>query len=111
MIIAKNYIETGFSADDANKLDAVISPMLRNQEKVIIDFQDITIFTTLFFNTALSKYVMEKGPDEYERLFELNNLSEIGQVTYQHSLDNAKEYYNLTAEQRQKQDTILSDPE
>lgn len=111
MILAKKYIETGFSAEDAEKLDAIINPIFQKREKVVIDFDGITIFTTLFFNTALGKYVMEIGPDEYGKLFELKNLSDVGEVTYQHSLDNAKNYFALSAEQRKKQDEILSDPE
>jgi len=111
MILAKNYIETGFSADDAGKLDVIIKPLFDKREQIIIDFEGIRIFTTLFFNTALAKYVMEIGPDKYEGLFELKNLSEVGEVTYQHSLDNAKNYYSMTEDQRMKQDEILADPE
>ncbi len=109
MILARDYIETGFSADDAGKLDAIIKPLFDRGEKVVIDFDEIKIFTTLFFNTALAKYVMEIGPDAYERIFELKNLSEVGDSTYQHSLDNAKNYYALTKEQQRKQDEILAD--
>jgi CRISPR/Cas system type I-B associated protein Csh2 (Cas7 group RAMP superfamily) len=50
MIIAKQYIQTGFSAEDAEKLSVAIQP-----------------------------------------LFEIHNLSEIGEATYQYSLENAKE--------------------
>lgn len=111
MILAKNYIETGFSADDAGKLDTIIKPLIDKREKVVIDFEGVRIFTTLFFNTALAKYVMEIGPDEYEKLFELKNLSEVGDITYQHSLDNAKNYYVMNEKQRKNQDEILADPE
>lgn len=111
MILARNYIQTGFSADDAEKLDTVIRPLFDKHERITIDFEGIKIFTTLFFNTALAKYVMDIGPVEYEKLFELKNLSDVGEVTYKHSLDNAKSYYEMTEEQRKKQDEILADPE
>lgn len=111
MILAKNYIETGFSADDAEKLDQIIKPLFDKREKVVIDFEGIKIFTTLFFNTSLAKYVMEIGPDEYDKLFDLKNLSEVGDATYQHSLDNAKNYYVMSEEQRRNRDEILVDPE
>lgn len=111
MIPAKNYIQTGFSAADAQKLDIIIQPLFAKREKIVIDFDEIKIFTTLFFNIVLAKYVMEIGPDEYDHLFELKNLTEIGDVTYLHSLENAINYFKMTEEQQKKQDQILSDPE
>ncbi|MDR1700470.1 MAG: STAS-like domain-containing protein [Lachnoclostridium sp.] len=109
MIIAKQYLQTGFSADDAKKLSVAIQPLLDKKEKIIIDFSGVKNFTTLFFNYALSRYVVEIGADEYERLFEIRNLSEIGEATYQHSLDNAKEYSALSSEQKETQSKILAD--
>lgn len=111
MILAKNYIQTGFSAADAEKLDAIINPLFVKGEKIVIDFEEIKIYTTLFFNTVLAKYIMEIGPDEYEKQFKLENLTEVGDVTYQHSLENAINYYAMTEEQQKKQDQILADPE
>ena len=108
MIKANEYIKTGFSANDAEALLAVIEPMVTNCEKVRIDFSNIKIFTTLFFNIALTKYVVQFGPDKYKDMFEVLNLSEVGQSTYQHSFDNAVEYYNLSAEQKNKQNELLS---
>ena len=109
MIIASDYIKTGFSANDAECLDSVIEPILKKNEKVQIDFSDIKIFTTLFFNLALTKYVVQLGPKEYDKIFEILNLSEIGQNTYQHSFDNAIEYYNLSNEQKSTQANLLSE--
>ena len=64
MIYAKEYITTGFSIEDAKKLQDVIQKQLNSSGTIKIDFSDIKIFTTLFFNNALTKYVMELGPDQ-----------------------------------------------
>lgn len=109
MICAKEYITTGFSIDDANKLEYAIQKQLSSSDKITIDFSDIKIFTTLFFNNALTKYVMQLGPDKYKQKFEITNLSEIGNVTYEHSLENAMNYYNLSEDERNAQDNIISD--
>lgn len=109
MIRVSEYLKTGFSASDAECLDAVIEPLLRQDGRIQIDFSDIKIFTTLFFNIALTKYIVQFGPKEYEDKFEVLNLSEVGQSTYQHSFDNAVEYYNLSATQKSEQTALLSD--
>ena len=109
MILVKDYITTGFSADDAGKLNEIIKPLFDKREKIILNFIDVKNFTTLFFNNALSKYLVEIGPDDYNGLFETNNLSKVGEVTYQHSLENAKHYYRMNLEQRKNQDDILLD--
>ena len=107
MIYAKEYITTGFSIEDAKKLQDVIQKQLNSSGTIKIDFSDIKIFTTLFFNNALTKYVMELGPDRYYEKFKLINLSELGLVTYNHSLENACNYYHLSKESRKKQDEIV----
>ena len=107
MIYAKEYITTGFSIEDAKKLQDVIQKQLNSSGTIKIDFSDIKIFTTLFFNNALTKYVMELGPDRYYEKFKLINLSELGQVTYNHSLENACNYYHQSKESRKKQDEIV----
>nr|DAQ94556.1 MAG TPA: protein of unknown function DUF4325 [Caudoviricetes sp.] len=110
MIKASDYIKTGFSADDAAKLDTVVKRFVQNDDKVIVDFENITIFTTLFFNNVFSKYILKIGPDAYSQKFELKNLSELGKTTYQHSFNNAVNYYNLSAEKQKQQEIILNNP-
>ena len=48
MIRASEYIKTGFSANDAECLGAIVEPMVGQGEKIQIDFSNIKIFTTLF---------------------------------------------------------------
>lgn len=110
MIIANEYIQTGFSMEDAEKLLAVIEPLVKQKENLTIDFTGIKLFTTLFFNNVLAKFVMELGPDCYNEKFFVKNLSEVGETTYQHSLENAKDYFAMTPEKRAIQNDILEDP-
>ena len=111
MIQAINYIKTGFSAEDAKKLDAVIKPLFDKGEKIQVDFEGITIFTTLFFNNLFAKYIMEIGPQKYNELFSLNKLSELGETTYKHSFDNAIRYYNMSETEREKIDKNMENPD
>lgn len=109
MILAKDYIQTGFSIEDAGKLDIAISKQINSNEKIVIDFSGITFFTTLFFNNALAKYVLLLTPEKYNEKFEIVNLSEVGEITYKHSYDNALEYYDLPPKKREIQEQIIKD--
>ncbi len=111
MIKAKEYIESGFSSEDATKLDSAIKPLFEAGEDISVDFEDISIFTTLFFNNAFAKYLMLLGPEEYDKRFVLNNLSELGEMTYKHSLDNAKHYYSLSEENKTTEKDIVENLE
>lgn len=109
IISAKKYIKMGFSVDDAEKLDEILKPLIDKRENIVIDFEGVKFFTTLFFNMALSKYVLELGLEDYDKLIEVQNLSDVGKVTYKHSIDNAKEYYAMSEEQRKNHDKIVSE--
>lgn len=85
---------------------------LLSQKKAWCDSETLRekqLFTTLFFNNALAKYVLELGPEKYERKFAVENLSEVGRTTYQHSMENAKEYYKTSAEEKKERQQILAD--
>lgn len=109
MIQVNQYIKTAFSAEDAESLLKVIQPLIDAGENVILDFSGIKLFTTLFFNNALAKYVLELGPEAYRERFEIRNLSEVGETTYQHSMENAKDYYKVSAEEKEVQQKLFSD--
>lgn len=111
MIRALEFIKTGFSADDATELDKVIKPLFEKGEKIVVDFEGIKIFTTLFFNNVFAKYILKIGPEKYCECFKLENLSELGRTTYQHSFDNAVTYYSLSDTAKKAQNTIVEDPE
>ena len=111
MIMVRNVIDTAFSLEDAEKLTHVIDREISNKDekqKVIIDFDGIRYFTTLFFNNAIIKYIGELGSKEFTSLFEIRNLSEVGKTTYAHSLQNGKEYYSLNDEERKMFDDVLN---
>lgn len=111
MIKATDYISTAFSAGDAEKMYDAVTKALETSNKVEIDFSDIEIFTTLFFNFAFAKILITIGTDKYNESISLVNLSELGEFTYTHSYDNAVRYYNLSEEERAKQDEINSTPD
>ena len=114
IILARDYIETGFSLDDANQLVCSIDAALAatsGKEKITIDFTGVKFFTTQFFNNSIGRYVLQMSPDGFNSQFEIINLSEVGQATFQHSYDNAVSYFNLPPDKRLEQDNIIAQTE
>lgn len=95
MIIAKDFIKTGFSEEDAKPILNAIENIISKEPIITIDFNGIRAFTTLFFNNALGKFFLDLGPEDFERKFKLENLSETGNVTYEHFLKNSKQFYEM----------------
>ena len=106
-------IDTAFSMDDANLLSEEIEKRVHDGvmdcTELEIDFEGIRYYTTLFFNNAIVKYIGVLGFDDYSRQIKLINLSEVGRNTYQHSLDNAKDFYSLSEAQREELASLLTD--
>lgn len=112
IIRAKDFIENGFSHDDANKLSLEISKAIAatdsTRETIQIDFSGILYYTTLFFNQALTYLVGQWGKDRYLQRIELLNLPESGEGTYDHALQYAIDYYAQAEAERAKQDEIIN---
>lgn len=109
MVRVSDYIKNAFSMEDASRIAPHIEEELQKSDRVILDFDGIRFFTTLFFNNAVTKYVVSLGIDEYKRRFSIVNLSEVGKTTYAHSLSNAVSYSKLSEEQRDQAAAIASE--
>ena len=112
-IFANNYIETGFSVEDAENLERAIKAVYSSsqKEKIEIDFSGVKFFTTQFFNNSIGKFILTLSPEIFDSIFTIVNLSEAGQATFLHSYDNAVSYYNLPPEKRLLQDEIINQDE
>lgn len=110
-IKASDFIETAFSEEDAYRLDEAIAKGLSEGGVIDIDFTGIRFFTTLFFNLAICKYLVSLGDEEFNRLFVLHGLSDVGKSTYQHSLENARHFAGLSTEEQNTQMDITDQPE
>lgn len=60
-------------------------------EVIVLDFDGISLFATMFFNASIGYYIVEKGIDYCKENIKLANISELGMETYTHSFENAKE--------------------
>ena len=60
-------------------------------EKIIIDFDEITLFATPFFNASIGYFVIKLGPEKFNKKIKLINKTKLCDETYKHSYENAVE--------------------
>lgn len=107
MIKVRDFIENAFSIEDAEVIFSEIQKELKKNKKVTIDFSSIDYYTTLFFNNAITRFVLSLGKEQFDNTFEIINLSEVGKTTYNHSLDNAMSMLTIPEDRREEVASIL----
>ena len=90
IIKVNDFIQSSFSNEQANILKKCIESALKEkQDKIVLDFEGITRYTTLFFNFSTGYFLKLLGRERYDSIFELRNLSTLGESTYLHSYNNS----------------------
>lgn len=61
---------------------------------IILDFTDVDMYATMFFNASIGWLVLHYGKDIVLNQIKAENLTPLGQETWKHSFDNAVEVAN-----------------
>ena len=96
-IIISELIQNGLTENNGLILRKKIELLLKElsaDDTIMLDFKDISLFATPFFNASIGYLVLNLGPEKFNKIFKLEQISELGQSTYQHSYENAIEIYN-----------------
>jgi hypothetical protein len=93
-VIVSNLIGSyGITLQDGETIYGVICPLLQAGDTVVLNFQDMEIFASPFFNASVGR-LLSKFTDEYLRThLDPINLTRVGQATLRRVIENAKEYY------------------
>lgn len=111
-ILVKDIISNALSEKDAKKLNTEIDTALnQNHPPVLINFSGIKFFSSLFFNESVCKYIFKLGIERYSADIQITNLSEVGEATYRRSYENAKDFYQLSPEEKALREQDLADLE
>lgn len=86
----KDIIDMAITEEQGFKLRAEINKIIENNNKIILDFTGIQLFTTTFFSASIGYFVLKYSPKECKDRFILTNLSKAGTHTYQCSFENAE---------------------
>jgi hypothetical protein len=96
-IIVREYASMALTEKDGLKLRIAIEQLLTGEKTITLDFSDISLFATMFFNASIGHLVLQLTPEKCQERIKIANISELGRETYQHTLENAKEIFSQNA--------------
>ncbi|MEL6492745.1 MAG: STAS-like domain-containing protein [Cyanobacteria bacterium J06621_3] len=93
----KIYEITGkyaISADMGQLIYDQIHTELLNGHSVTLDFADVDVFVSAFFNLAIGQLLKDIAPNTLNQLLKIEHLTSTGQGLLKTIIDNAKQYYS-----------------
>lgn len=95
-IIISNYIKNGLTENNGliirEKIEQALKE-LNEGDTIVLNFNGISLFATPFFNSSIGYFLLKLGPRKFDEVIQLEDISDLGQNTYQHSYENAVEIY------------------
>ena len=88
-IIIKEFTKEAASQSSGEKLLNIIEPLIKDNVEFCIDFNGLTRFASPFFNNSFAKLALMYGFESIDSI-KILNLSEVGTITYNTSIENAK---------------------
>ncbi|MGV4856401.1 STAS-like domain-containing protein [Acetobacter senegalensis] len=89
------------------KLLSILHDHLSNNRRVILDFSDITMFASLFFNNSITKLMPDYPVDIIRKKILVKNLNETGQKALSRSLEVGSDFYHLDLPSRQQLSLLI----
>lgn len=93
---------------DGEKIYQQIYPLLKDNNKVELNFDGVNIFSTPFFNASIGKLLQDLEPEQLNKLLLFTKLNPLGVEVAKRVIKNAKEYYSNPAV-KAAVDKIISD--
>lgn len=101
--------EYAITVEDGQKVYDIIKPELDAQNPLEIDFANVSIYASPFFNVGIGQLLRDFSSDDLNRLVNFAHLSALGKKTLQRVIENAKRYYSMTEEERRIVDFVLNE--
>ena len=95
-MIIKVFEVTGVFAvgrSDGERLYELAQPPLLEGEKIELDFTDVMVFSSAFFNYAIAQLLRDLDPNSLNRLLGIKNIPAWAVPDLQKIIDLAKKYY------------------
>jgi len=103
--ITGNY---AISADHGQQVYNQIHSELLDGHAVELDFSDVKVFASAFFNFAIGQLLKDISLDDLNRLLQINNLNSNGATILRQIIGNAKKYYG-DSEYQEAADAVMEE--
>lgn len=101
--------ENAMTMGDGEVIFRQIHDPLARGETVQLDFGGVEIFASPFFNASIGRLLADFQPDILNSRLEFQHMSALGDRVLRRVIENAKEYYAASSEQRRSIDRIVMD--
>jgi hypothetical protein len=85
--------ENCITVEDGERLYQVIYPEIKKRQRIDLDFTNVKIFASPFFNTAFGQLLKDFQPDQLNSLLHFIDLSLHGDHVLHRVTENARKYY------------------
>jgi hypothetical protein len=96
------------SFDDGQQLFDLIHPQLIKEQVVELDFAEVKIFASAFFNIAIGQLLQDIPTETLNKYLLIMNLASHGAVVLEQVIENAKLYYSDPS-QKEAVDTVMEE--
>jgi len=86
--------ENCITLEDGQKIFDLIHPELLVGNAVELNFANVTVFASPFFNAAIGRLLKDIKPDDLNRLLKITALVPPGLTVLKRVIENSKEYYS-----------------
>lgn len=94
-ILIRDFLDSDVAVSYSNgeKLYNFLQIELDKGDKITLDFSNIQVYATPFFNASIGYLLKDKKIDELIRKLDFQNLSDNGRHTLNRVINNSIEYY------------------
>ncbi len=81
------------TSEDGQRVYDEIYPKLSAGESVCLNFSEVRVFASPFFNFAIGQLLKDLEPESLNQLLKVKNIKTDGLLVWERVVKNAKEYY------------------
>ncbi len=109
--VFKEVGENCITLEDGHKIYDMIHSELSSGNNVELDFENVKIFASPFFNSAIGRLLKDFKPEDLNRLLKITNITSTGMSVLRRVIENAKEYYSNPEMRKAVDDVLLEQSE
>jgi len=97
--------------EEGQKIFNLIHPVLLKGNKVELNFENVSVFASPFFNSAIGLLLRDIKPENLNQLLTVSHLVPSGLAVLKRVIENSKEYYSNEKARRALDEILLEQAE
>lgn len=93
--------------EDGDKLYQLIKPKLIKQELVTVDFENVSVFASPFFNMSIGRLLSDIKPEDLNQFLQIKGLDPDDMMVLRRVIENSKKYYLSNKPEQEKYNKLV----